>query len=594
LSFTETPSSPDAPLLSEAVANGAFGNTRGLSHQFSHATVENAARVIDNTDIARALTEWRVIDSQQKHPGGRPSKLNDRAVLVAILLLAIDGKALHLTRIGELFKYRLEPQSLRLLGLNENQDGSLYEWCGRAFRAFHRITALLDGYRTPRRSRLTREAFNLIESTRGGNDTATKQERLDWVSNQLLEATMQLLPRRVRRRWNGSISFDATLTQAFARGSSQSSQTCSIEPHAAWYVREGDHRDTQAGEGKKAPRKLYWGWETTIAVTAHTNKEFPYLAVAMTFDKPGHNVTPNTRTLVRSLITRGHPSGYAIADRAYFPNAKPEQLQLPMRDAGYKLVFDYRDDQLGIIDTYGGANLIEGNWYRPSMPRALVTATIDHRSKTHPISDDEYKQRIQQRSRYLLKPKAHPDSDGYQIFTCPAVGTYATVACDLKPASVRSHNAAGRTRIPVNALPEHPDRICSQQSVTFPPTAGAKYAQALQYKSPDWQTIYATNRNAMEGFNGYLKDPNRNTMSAPGLRRARGRAAQQLLVSFLIAAANIAKIRSWLKHNPNDAKEEAPATPQHRKPRRPKPDPGWNLKNPDPPPLPNKANELKN
>ncbi len=569
-----------------AAANGAFGNRNGFAHQFADHHVSQVARLVDQSGIIATLDQWRTADAIERHAGGRSAVLNDRALIVAMLLLALDGKGILITRIAELLQHRLTDDSKAILGIDNASGGSFVEWNNRAWHAFHRITVLIDGYETPRRSRLTREQFALIEKNRTANaaNLTFKQKRLDWFCNQLLETTLQLLPRRVRRRWKGSISFDATFTQAFARGTRNNSPVCSIEPDAAWYVREGDHRDTPPPDSKKPLRKSGYGWETTIAITTNPNEtKFPYLAVAMTFDKPGFNIANNARTLVSSLIDRKHPAGYAIADRAYFPNSKPEQLQLPLREAGYKLVFDYREDQLGIIATHKGAILVEGNWYCPSMPTALIAATIDYRSRTNPITEHEYGQRIKQRPRYLLKPKQNADADGYQVWSCPAVGDYATVACDLKPESVKSPRAAGRTRIPVASLPSHPDDICKQKSVTFTPTAAAKYVQPLHYKSEQWQHIYATGRNAMEGFNGYLKDPNRNTIAAPGLRRVRGRAAQQLVVAFLIAAANIAKIRQWLEQNPDDKAETAPLVASTRQKRRKHSIKTFSMRTSDPP-----------
>jgi hypothetical protein len=549
----------DQSSLAIAVSKGAFGHRGGFAHAFTDAQVANVVRLIDDAKLVQAIEQWRQSDSLERHAGGRPSVLNDRAMITAMLLLALDGTGVLITRVGELFQHRLSDNAKALLGVDPATTGSFVEWNNRSWRAFHRITELVDGFATPKRSRLTRTQYAEIEAKRNGDpETLTaKQDRLDWFCNQLLEATLHLLPRRVRRRWKGSISFDATFTAAFARGTRRDSTHCSIEPDAGWYVREGDHRDTPPPDGKKPLRKWGYGWETTIAISTSTDEQnsFPHLAVAMAFDKPGHHITKCATTLVSSLNKREHPVGYAVADRAYFPNAKPNELQLPLRALGYKLVFDYREDQLGIIATHKGAILVEGNWYCPSMPKILISATIDYRAKTDPINPTEYAQRIKQRVRYLLKPKATPDEDGYQIWSCPAFGEYATVACDLKPESVRSLRAGGRTRIPVNEQPRLPDAICAQKSVTFAPTEAAKYTQPLQYASETWRTIYSTARNAIEGFNGYIKDPNRTALGSSGLRRVRGRSAQQFLVAFLICASNVAKVRTWLAKHPNDANE---------------------------------------
>ncbi|MEI2715395.1 MAG: hypothetical protein V9E98_00010 [Candidatus Nanopelagicales bacterium] len=151
----------------------------------------------------------------------------------------------------------------------------------------------------------------------------------------------------------------------------------SPETVAGWYVRQDP--TTNRNES-------YFGYEAHLAVMTASDPgqpaDFPLLVLAMTVDKPAQNIGENATTLLQSLNERGHPAGTLAADRAYLPGAKPEKLQLPARALGYTLCSDYRDDQLGIQAEYGGAILVEGNWYCPSMPQPLIDATID-RPRTH-------------------------------------------------------------------------------------------------------------------------------------------------------------------------------------------------------------------
>ena len=183
---------------------------------------------------------------------------------------------------------------------------------------------------------------------------------------------------------------------------------------------------------------------------------------------------------------------------------------------GYQLVFDYKNDQLGNRGQFAGAILVEGEWYCPAMPTPLIEATRDFRAK-QPIDEATYNRRIEQRKRYLVRPKERPDSDGYVPMRCPSVGRSATLSCPLRnPVG----NVAGRTQVLV--VPAHPEEICTNKSsVSFPPTAGAKYRQDLHYGSPEWHAMYSTARNTIEGFNGYVKDANHEALDQPGRRRAR-------------------------------------------------------------------------
>jgi hypothetical protein len=65
-------------------------------------------------------------------------------------------------------------------------------------------------------------------------------------------------------------------------------------------------------------------------------------------------------------------------------------------------------------------------------------------------------------------------------------------------------------------------KVCTQQSVTVPPEAGAKYVQELPHESPEWHAMYATLRNSNEGMNGFIKDGAREAVDDPERRRIRG------------------------------------------------------------------------
>jgi hypothetical protein len=100
-----------------------------------------------------------------------------------------------------------------------------------------------------------------------------------------------------------------------------------------------------------------------------------------------------------------------------------------------------------------------------------------------------------------LPSVSQPDAEGHLRVRCPGFEAQACGArCELKPASVRAKKR-GRLRMKVRrAVEHHPPSICSQQNLTLPPEAGAKFAQDLLYGSDQWHSTYATLRNSIEGL----------------------------------------------------------------------------------------------
>ena len=543
---------------------GDQGLNLGPSHPpIDDQRVARAMSLIDASGICARVARWREEDRERagKGPGGRPGSLDDRVVLVLLLVLALEGSPLLVTHVADVVEHRLSGEAMAMLGIDPDKTGNI-DWYDRCWRALHSLLDVIDPFPGPRNRSLTKDEWAAIIASRDPEEFERKQERLNWIANQLLEASMRMMPRSVLRKWKGNVCIDATPIAAFGkRGTTKRSDWVSIEPDADWYVREGDHRD----HGKQY-RKTLWGWEATLAVMSTNDPsgpdEFPYLVGAMGFGKPGTDIAGHGVGAFGSIVERGHPVGMAIADRAYFPNSKPENLQLPLRSFGYDLVFDYREDQLGITESYAGAIQVEGAWYCPSMPQVLIETTIDLRVEKL-IDKATYARRIEQRRRYLLRPKERADQDGYIPMVCPAAGGSATVYCPLKkPVG----NVSGRTRIPLT--PSHPDKICTNRSsVSFPPTAGAKYGQSLHFGSPEWHAMYATARNTIEGFNGYIKDANHEALDQPGRRRVRGYAAQYLFTAMLVASANLRKIDTFLREAGNST-DASTKLPRKRRPRR--------------------------
>lgn len=175
------------------------------------------------------------------------------------------------------------------------------------------------------------------------------------------------------------------------------------------------------------------------------------------------------------------------------------------------------------------------------MPETLRTASADFARGL--IEEETHQKRIEARRRYAARPKGKPDADGYRRYSCPAGHG---VQCPLKANKV----PVGITPVqifPSKDLIERRPKCCVQESVTIPPEAGAKFFQSIPFATEEWHRVFGALRNAVEGMNGYLKDSAFQGLANPQRRRVRGVAAQSVLVTCQIVAANWRKIDSFLQ-----------------------------------------------
>jgi len=494
-----------------------------------------AAELIDRSGQAP------VIEAALAHRTGRRRPLPVRAVLTALLCLALEDRPLFLTEATRLLFCELPPASRRLLGVPGTAPTE------RAFKAayrrvrycFHAILSTVDPSALPKNRGLTGGELKARIKPMTPDQATMARDRLEALVNALLEASVSVLTQDERAASGGGTALDATPVPLFSRGPSKRTGLCASDPDGGWYVREGDHREREDDKGKPL-RKICSALEATIATTArppHAEPACPNLATGLALTRPGEDPGGTGARVLASAAARGHKTGWLGYDRAY-TQALPGRFHLPARALGYSPVMDYRDDQLGIQANTGGALLIEGSWYCPALPGPLITATTQLRG--HAITRELYDQQITARACYQLKRKDGPDADGYQRLSCPATGHHPGLICPLRKTSLSPRDGRPKVLQP----PHEPPRLCRQTAITIAPDIGARYRQDLPYGSPAWHARYATLRNTIEGLNGYAKDPAHQALAQPGRRRVRGIAACSLFTALLLIAVNIRKIRA--------------------------------------------------
>ena len=483
-----------------------------------------------------------VIEAALAHRTGRPRPLPVRAVLTALLCLALDDRPLFLTDATRLLFRQLSEASRRLLGVpgTATTERAFLAAYRRVRYCFGAIGSVMDPSPLPKNRRLTQDDLKARSRKMAPAQAEAARGRLEAFLNALIEASISVLTDEERAAYDGCTGLDATPVALFSRGPSKRTGLCASDPDGGWYVREGDHREREDDKGKPL-RKICWALEATIATMARppgAPPAHPDLAIGLALARPGEDPGGTGARVLASIAARGHKAGWPGYDRAY-TQALPARFHLPARALGCKPVMDYRIDQLGIQANTGGAILVEGTWYCPALPGPLITATTSLRD--HAITRDLYDQQITARSSYQLKHKDGPDADGYQRLSCPAAGRRPGLICPLRQASRSPRDGRAKVFQP----PPEPPRICTQTAVTIAPDTGARYRQDLPYGSPAWRKSYATLRNTIEGLNGLIKDPAHEALAQPARRRVRGIAAQSVFTALLLMAANIRKIRAW-------------------------------------------------
>jgi hypothetical protein len=502
----------------------------------SDQTVAFAAGLIDSSGKAP------VIEAALARATGRPRPLPVRAVLAALVCLALDDRPLFLTETTRLLFQHMSPASRRLLGVpgTATTERAFLAAYRRVRYCFAAICSVMDPSALPKNRRLSEQDLAARTRKMTPAQIQAARGRLEAFINSLIEASISVLTDEERAAFDGCTGLDATPVPLFSRGPSKRTGLCASDPDGGWYVREGDHREREDDKGKPL-RKIAWALEATIATTArppHAEPGCPNLAIGLAITRPGEDPGGTGARVLASAAARGHKPGWLGYDRAY-TQALPERFHLPARALGYKPVMDYRADQLGIQANTGGALLAEGSWYCPALPEPLITATT--RLRDHAISPGLYDQQITARRPYQLKHKDGPGADGYQRLTCPATGHHPRLICPLRQASLTPRDGRPKVLQP----PPEPPRLCTQTAITIAPDIGARYRQDLPYGSPAWHARYATLRNTIEGLNGYAKDTAHQALAQPARRRVRGITAQSIFTALLLMAANIRKIRAW-------------------------------------------------
>ncbi|MFG1617856.1 hypothetical protein ACGFI3_34295 [Nonomuraea wenchangensis] len=545
--------------------------------QIPDAVISHYARLLDDSGV------MPLIDAKLgPRPG--PAGVPIRAVLVCLMVsIHHSGKA-TLAEAWRLAAFCLSPAAREHLGLDPDgphpdDPHTCLADNRRFYRAFDRLTSLLDPARHDRRTRLPQHEADLLATAWEDTDRDHTRKRdllQDIVTALVLTPVRWGKGRGYLTGFHGDVGIDTTAAPVFARPPRARRSTGEL--FASTEITAGWHHS--AGNGPPE-----YGYSATLTVAARTRSalgSFPQLALGLVLDTPHKRIGANAITTLKPLAVLGLPTAFAAVDRAY-TDQQPGHFARPARELGYKLALDYKVDQRGVQGSAHGALLIDGSLTCPLIPDKLARATTGLDDAAIRIPSHELTALITAREPYLLRLKQSANADGALRFQCPAAGTSPSVTCprfdrlhqrgpsrpaavDLTDARQRAAHPAAKPRI----LPPTPDhksgelpKICHQHTITLHPGDLGhldKFRQDLAYLSPSWRGTYSTVRAMTEGLNGRLKGHDLD-LSDPKNRLAHGRVAQTILVALLVTVANDHFLDAWRHtHQPPDEPDASTET----------------------------------
>lgn len=534
--------------------------------------VRKTATIVDTSGVVDMISQWRVDDGFDKSKGGRPRIVSDRTAIILMLVLGIQSSALHVTRARDILCHQTTQNAWEELELPAHEFDTREEhldtqrWYNRVWHAVHRVMDVMDPYPELNHwKRLEKSEYEALRASRDRELILKRKARATVFSNALITASVATFGEDRLKTWNGDVVTDATPLEVTKKGLYNRSRRMPSTPEAGWYQRNhADHRSNPS-----SPKKVLWGFDLTMtSMTGPTfggEGKFPSLVVGMSLDRPGVRVAENAlKSLDHIIQDESLPKGNFVGDRAYFPMAKADDLQVPLRASGYKMVGDFPKDVSGVTDGYEGAVQVDGAWYCP--------AILKHKSFVNPRQDladkkityAQFQKILEQRQDLALTLKENR-KDGSQRFECPARGKYPKVLCPLV-STRRDERKNPKSLRPLfdHQVPKKNERgcVCTQKSLSIPVTVGAKYAlQGPVWGSQEWKDAFLPARNIIESRNDKLKNARGVGVGNSTSRMIRGFIGQLLLAAVGVVSLNVQLIQGWLK---SQEKKSGPKGPGGR------------------------------
>ncbi len=544
----------------------AWAQTSNMPMKMFNALVD----LVDRSGVLEKLHEWDALE--RKSNVGRKPKMTARAVLVIELMTVFWNKGVQYQEIANTIVHRLTRMQYAALGMKPEPVGET-GWYHRHWAAKSRILHLVDPHYTTRKNKRLPLA-DAVEALNARD--LEREQRLQWVIQALVAASVSSLPQRYRDAYSGDVALDSTRIRIQGR----------VHSRAFTLARQGfalDHPKVLA-----ASRTLLEGGINTNAdftAGTYTRKDgtkgtepaheldfvtmmdvdgydqhpaFARLITGVSIHRPGE-ITDGPRLAMQAHSRLFEQRGNCAADRA-FNNSEAANFQLPLRQDYWEMVFDYKKNQFGPQGEIPGTELIvvDGAIYVDRMPWKLKWGVRYFKEglpdpKTGELFTwADVEEIIRDRQDYQMKRHGSMLSekrDGAQRYTYPDPENYK--AFD-----------------PVTGKVIAPHRNRLRGSVRIHPDASfTKHLQRYPWGTKEWAKAYAQ-RNQVESTNADIKRSRFVDIEDPQKRSGRGSAFHGLASAVMVIVHNLrALVRALLaEHSTQKAKPRRVTPPTDNTP----------------------------
>lgn len=486
------------------------------------STFRRALRVIDRSGVAATIS------TDLTAPTGRPRVLPFRALLVVLLITAMDRRQLLMTEAAQVLR-GLTPEQRAQLTLSPN----------RAYGYSHIESGVTDialGGQ-PDIDLTTGEVFRDARLTLS----------LSEISNLLITAS---IPNTVAH--TGSIAIDATDHETWAARRSRASipsvpngeedDKPSRSSSTSRWPRTGDDGrdqhsvDPDARDGYRSGKNMehksiFLGYHLHIAVDIPTlgGTSVTPLACAIDVVPAGDSSSAAALRIIDTLTEHGTPVDHVIADRGY-TYATAASWALPLISRGITQTLDLHTNQhVTRPGPIPGTVMVDGGLFSSGLPkrlRELKRPSLGATAAEKAASAEMFDKRLP----YQFAPYGPVHPDGRRRYRGPALT--GRLRCPNVPTSMRASHA-----LPLSSC--EPGQSCACGRTVTVDAEVARERQQHPYGTTKWLADYGR-RSAIESYNASLKT--HHGALRRGCIRVMGLGKNTLFLGLLIAACNLAVV----------------------------------------------------